>query len=564
MGSGASLITGVAGSGADLSITSIIKWLKDIPCFQGLDDNALEVAANLVQILQFDQGGVVVHQGAAGSLFGVLVSGEVVITAEGPDGPVELCRKGEGYYFGEAAIMGNTPTTASITALTKSVVLGLRNRDLLEITKDYPSVKESLMNTITVRLRQNISAIPFFSYIEKRIVGKEFKMMGALDLMASLFEVEAMDSKQTIFSEGDEADKLYIVCEGCVRISSKNADEPEKDELLAMLTKDAVFGEIALLGSTTTRRTASAKTFAPSLLLSITKDKFAQILKVVPDFKQYIAPEVSLRTGNSLKTIKLFKSLSAAQRDKLGCLLVFQSYEADTFLFKENDESNGMFILVQGEAVATAMDGTLLSTMASGSIIGEIALLARTTRTATVQFTKLSRVLFLPTECFRTNFLPIAPELMTEFRDKAKERRQASVEAGTSLESDIPDIDEVLMSRRRRGSLVEKSPVNDGRAIPNLHAAEDVEEMALKEPQSKPKRTLESQESVATITPREEDACETPTESLQAPDSNVVVDGTSMGPISEKDPAARAVTDPAADPVVAGEGGEGQPPVAAT
>ena len=82
-----------------------------------------------------------VHQGAAGSLFGVLVSGELEVTAEGPSGPVVLCRKESGYYFGEAAIMGNTPTTASIIATRKSTVLGLRNRDLLEITKDYPSVK---------------------------------------------------------------------------------------------------------------------------------------------------------------------------------------------------------------------------------------------------------------------------------------------------------------------------------------------------------------------------------------------------------------------------------------
>mmetsp|Transcript_54594 Transcript_54594/g.150269 ORF Transcript_54594/g.150269 Transcript_54594/m.150269 type:complete len:470 (+) Transcript_54594:429-1838(+) len=413
--------------------------------------------------------------------------------------------------------MGNTPTTASIIAIDKAVVLGLRNRDLLEITNDYPSVKESLMNTITVRLRQNISAIPFFSYIERRIIGKEFKMMGALDLMASLFEVEALDAKQTIFNEGDEADKLYIVCEGCVRISSKSSEDPDKDALLAMLTKDAVFGEIALLGSTTTRRTASAKTFAPSLLLSINKEKFGQILKVVPDFKQYIAPEVSLRTGNSLKTIALFKNLSTQQRDQLGCLLVFESYEAGSYLFKENDESNGLFILVNGEAEATASDGAVLSVMGSGSIIGEIALLTRGNRTATVKFTQLSRVLFLPTEQFRTNFLPIAPELMYEFRDKAKERRAASMEGGTSQESDIPDIDEVLMARRRRGSLMETSPAPDGRAIiPNIHAEEDEPDTSEDARRANAKRSLESQESVATITPRE--GCDVPTDNLAAAD----------------------------------------------
>ena len=42
----------------------------------------------------------------------------------------------------------------------------------------------------------------------------EYKVMGGLDLMASLFEVEALDAKEVLFTEGDEGDKLYIVCEG--------------------------------------------------------------------------------------------------------------------------------------------------------------------------------------------------------------------------------------------------------------------------------------------------------------------------------------------------------------
>ena len=39
---------------------------RDVPCFEGLDDAALTVAANLVQVMQFEKDGVIVHQGAAG------------------------------------------------------------------------------------------------------------------------------------------------------------------------------------------------------------------------------------------------------------------------------------------------------------------------------------------------------------------------------------------------------------------------------------------------------------------------------------------------------------------
>eukprot|EP00620_Florenciella_sp_RCC1587_P014408 CAMPEP_0182563278 /NCGR_PEP_ID=MMETSP1324-20130603/5451_1 /TAXON_ID=236786 /ORGANISM="Florenciella sp., Strain RCC1587" /LENGTH=641 /DNA_ID=CAMNT_0024776433 /DNA_START=349 /DNA_END=2270 /DNA_ORIENTATION=+ len=454
MGAGASLINGV--DKADLTPEEIIVWLKDIPCFKSLDDLTLQAAAEKVTIKTYKAGDEVVRQGAVGTLFGILVQGELEISAEGPDGPVVLCRREKGYYFGEAAIMGNTSTTASITACQKSVVLGFKTSDLLNISSKHPSVKESLLDTITVRLRQNIINIPFFAYIEKSITSKAYKMLGALDLLASLFEVEALDDKVVLFKEGDLADKFYIICEGCVRISAMGAEDDQRDHILAMLTKNAVFGEIALLPTShTDKRTASARTFAPSLLLSITKEKFMQFLKVVPDFAEYIGPEVSLRTGNSLKTIGMFAALTPSQRDKLGCLLEFQSYDEEEVIFNEGDESNGLYILVQGEAVAEAGEGAdanLLSTMPAGSIMGEIALITGSKRTATCRVTKLCRVLFLPAEQFRQNFLPIAPELLTTFRNVSKERVAESIRNNPALAGTIPDIDEALRKNRRRGS----------------------------------------------------------------------------------------------------------------
>ena len=69
-----------------------------------------------------------------------------------------------------------------------------------------------------------------------------------------------------------------------------------------------------------------------------------------------------------------------SQRDKLGCLLEFQSYEPGATIFSEGDESDGLYILVNGEAVAEGAapagdERMMLSTMPSGSIMGEIALI---------------------------------------------------------------------------------------------------------------------------------------------------------------------------------------------
>ena len=54
-----------------------------------------------MSIKTYKAGEEVVRQGAVGSLFGILVHGELEISAEGPHGPVVLCRRDKGYYFGE-------------------------------------------------------------------------------------------------------------------------------------------------------------------------------------------------------------------------------------------------------------------------------------------------------------------------------------------------------------------------------------------------------------------------------------------------------------------------------
>ena len=77
--------------------------------------------------------------------------------------------------------------------------------------------------------------------------------------------------------------------------------------LLAMLTRNDWFGEIALLEDT--RRTATAKAFEGSLVLSITREKFNQFLKVVPHFRDIVAPSLQRRTANTLKTVEFFKDL---------------------------------------------------------------------------------------------------------------------------------------------------------------------------------------------------------------------------------------------------------------
>jgi CRP-like cAMP-binding protein len=321
------------------------------------------------------------------------------------------------------------------------VVFGLRATELNTLTKEMPSIKESLLQILSYRLKQNLLSIPFFAKLQKQLEKKkEFKMMGAFDLLSTLFELESVPGKHNVFSFGDAADKFYVICEGCVRISSTDGDG--NDVMLSMLKKNDVFGEIALLEHT--KRTATARAFEPVLMLSITKAKFDRLFEVFPEFETALKPFVSHRTANTLKKVKAFTKLTKDKMETLGGLMEFRDYPKDSVIEKEGKYSASLYVIVSGSVRAVTMHQgkeTLLSTTEGGGVLGEMALLTGTARSATLIAAVNTQCLCLPVDKFR-RFLPFAPELMDDLVSLSQIRRSRSVEVNAETALAIPDIDQ--------------------------------------------------------------------------------------------------------------------------
>ena len=87
-----------------------------------------------VKLVQYKTGDVVIEEGTTGTLFGILVSGKLEICARGPnDREIILCQQSPGFFFGEAAIIGNTTTTATIKAKENSAILALTSKELEQV-----------------------------------------------------------------------------------------------------------------------------------------------------------------------------------------------------------------------------------------------------------------------------------------------------------------------------------------------------------------------------------------------------------------------------------------------
>jgi len=90
---------------------------------------------------------------------------------------------------------------------------------------------------------------------------------GELKEIASLSKPEDYKEGETIFSEGDEGERLFVILSGAVRISKNIPGMGE--EALSVLRAGDYFGEMSLIDNAP--RSADARTHEDSSLMSLSK-----------------------------------------------------------------------------------------------------------------------------------------------------------------------------------------------------------------------------------------------------------------------------------------------------
>ena len=102
----------------------------------------------------------------------------------------------------------------------------------------------------------------------------------------------------------------------------------------------------------------------------------------------------------ALRRAPLFEGLSKKELTELARATDELTVPAGTVLCREGSLGNEFFVVVDGSADVTR-DGALLATRSSGDFFGEIALIATTTRTATVTATTDVHCFILTSRAFR-------------------------------------------------------------------------------------------------------------------------------------------------------------------
>lgn len=115
-----------------------------------------------------------------------------------------------------------------------------------------------------------------------------------LQEIVKLVTVETHKEGVTLFNEGSEGDKFYMISYGRVEVLKKTSESPnESERRIAILDEGDYFGEIALLKKLP--RNATVRTLTDCTFLVLNQTDFNKILDVYPQIRKKLDAMVELR-----------------------------------------------------------------------------------------------------------------------------------------------------------------------------------------------------------------------------------------------------------------------------
>lgn len=131
-----------------------IAFLRSLPVFHDLSDEALHYLAAESRQRVFQAGEIVCYQGDPGATCHIIVQGRVRVFVIGEDGQELSVRfLGRGDIFGEMALFDDLPRSANVEALENTRTLELHRDALFGCLQQSPALALSLLRALSERLR---------------------------------------------------------------------------------------------------------------------------------------------------------------------------------------------------------------------------------------------------------------------------------------------------------------------------------------------------------------------------------------------------------------------------
>jgi CRP-like cAMP-binding protein len=159
-------------------MNSEILRLKKASLFQGLPEDVLETLAQKMTRRKLAADEILFQRGDQGDALYIIEEGRIKIVREDKQGgELVLNYCGPGEAFGEMSLFDKEPRSASIIAVTDTVVLGLKADAFFELINQRPDVSLVLLQSLSSRLRFASTYIQKAIEWSKKIAEGDYSIM---------------------------------------------------------------------------------------------------------------------------------------------------------------------------------------------------------------------------------------------------------------------------------------------------------------------------------------------------------------------------------------------------
>jgi len=134
---------------------SAIQALQSVPFFTNLNSRNANLLAQRLVMRRFHADQIVFHHGDPAGLLYIITSGKVKITHTTPDGQEALLAiLGSGDFFGELALLDDSPRSATVEALEATETLTLHRDEFIRYISENPNFALHVLQTLAQHIRR--------------------------------------------------------------------------------------------------------------------------------------------------------------------------------------------------------------------------------------------------------------------------------------------------------------------------------------------------------------------------------------------------------------------------
>ena len=126
--------------------------LKGVPLFARCSAKELKQVARIADEIDLPAGQVLTREGDSGREFLVLIEGSAEVRRRGR----KVNTMNAGDFFGEIALVSDSPRTATVTATSPVHALVITDRDFRRLLKEQPDIQSKVLAAVAARLQDDV------------------------------------------------------------------------------------------------------------------------------------------------------------------------------------------------------------------------------------------------------------------------------------------------------------------------------------------------------------------------------------------------------------------------